>query len=96
MGGGEGGQEGGGMGRVNLEGATGRGDGEESNRDGKRVAMGGIQREEEMERGAVGKGGKMGTGRGERGKRGDGEGGGRRGKRREDFTDGYDGMPGWT
>ena len=61
--------------------ATGRGDGEESNRDGKRVAMGGIQREEEMERGAVGKGGarwergggkgeNVGMGRGEEGARG--------------------------
>ena len=56
-----------------------------------------------------GKGGEDGegaTGRGERG--GDAEGqqgwgkevgmwrGRKRGKRRGDFTDGYDGMPGWT
>ena len=37
--------------------------------------------------------GQQGGGKGERG--GDGE-GRRRGKRRGDFTDGYDGMPGWT
>ena len=38
-----------------------------------------------MVRGETGKGGGEGaTGRG------------RRGKKREDFTDGYDGMPGWT
>ena len=51
---------------------------------------GGGQREEEMERGA--------TGRRERGNRW-GWGGGEEGarlKRRGDFTDGYDGMPGWT
>ena len=56
----------------------------------------GGQGEEEMERGAMGKGGKMG-----RGQRGGGKEvgmgrGRRRGKRRGDFTDGYDGMPGWT
>ena len=49
---------------------------------------GGEQGEEEMERGAMGKGGKgkeVGMGRWRR-----------RCKRRGDFTDGYDGMPGWT
>ena len=52
---------------------------EGSNRDGKRVAMGRGQREEEMERGAMGKlGGKMGRGqwrggKGERGRDGEGE-----------------------
>ena len=44
--------------------------------------------------------GRWGGGNGEEGN-GKGERGGatgkeRRGKKREDFTDGYDGMPGWT
>ena len=61
---------------------------------------GGGQREEEMERG-----GQWGSWGG-RWEGGNGEGGNgkevgmgrgrRRGKRRGDFTDGYDGMPGWT
>ena len=38
--------------------------------------------------------GQRGGGKDERG--GDGEGEKRRGKRRGDFTDEYDGMPGWT
>ena len=51
-----------------------------------------------MERGVIGKGGR---GEGDNGEAGKGEEvgmgrGRRRGKRREDFTDGYDGMPGWT
>ena len=72
-------------GRENLEGGNGKG----SNRDRKRVAM---------ERGAMLKGG----GRWEGGNREGGKGKEvrtgmeRRGKRREDFTDGYDGMPGWA
>ena len=55
--------------------------------------------EEEMERGAMGKvGGRWEAGNGEGGKgkevgRGRGR---RRRKRRGDFTDRYDGMPGWT
>ena len=84
MGGGEGGQEGEGMGRGGIatgtggrEGESGRGqragiDGEESNRDGKGVTIWRGQCEEEMERGAMGKGGggdgKLAMGRGERGK----------------------------
>ena len=73
--------------------ATGRGNLEGGNREGemgrgaigtgKGWQWGGGQREEEMERGAMGK--EVGRGRGRR-----------RGKRRGDFTDGYDGMPGWT
>ena len=58
----------------------------------------GGQGEEEMERGAIGKGGgKMGRGQreGEKGKK-VGMGRGRRSKRSRDFTDGYDGMLGWT
>ena len=45
----------------------------------------------------MGKVGKMGRGQrgGEKGVDGMGK-GRRRGKRRGDFTDGYDGMPGWT
>ena len=75
-------QQGGG----DREGESGRGqwggkDGEGSNRDGKRVAI---------ERGAMGKGA---MGRVERGKRW-GRAWGEEGAR--DFTDGYDGMPGWT
>ena len=57
---------------------------------------GGGQHDEEMERGAMGKlGGKMGRWQwgGERGRDGEGK---RRGKRTGDFTDGYDGTPGWT
>ena len=39
----------------------------------------------------------QGDGEGGNGEGGNGEGErGRRGKKREDFTDGYDGMPGWT
>ena len=82
-------------GRLNLEGGNGEG---EMWRGaigmGREWQWGGGQREEEMERGAVGKRGEDGkgaTGRGERWGRGR-----RRGKRRGDFTDGYDGMPGWT
>ena len=79
-------------GRGNLEGGNGEG----SNRDGRRVAM---------EKGAMGKGGGDGKGRGRweggNGERAKGkevgmEMGRRRGKIRGDFTDGYDGMPGWT
>ena len=69
----------------NGEGETGRGNLEGGNGEGEmeRVAMG---KWGEDEKGAVG--------RGERGKRwGGGEEGARR---RGDFTDGYDGMPGWT
>ena len=51
----------------------------------------GGQGEEEMERGAMGKGA---TGRWERGKRWGMGRGRRRGKRRGDFTDGYDGCLG--
>ena len=71
----------GGWGGGIWKGATGRGDGEESNRDGKRVAMGGIQREEEMERGAVGKGGEDGNGEGGKGKTWGWGGGGEEGAR---------------
>ena len=52
-----------------------------------------------MERGAMGKGGgKMGRWQWGGGKRKEVEmgRGRRRGKRKGDFTDGYDGMPGWT
>ena len=59
----------------------------------------GGQGEEEMERGAMGKGGEDGKGAMGRGGKGKEMGRGRgrrRGKRRGDFTDGYDGMPGWT
>ena len=52
-----------------------------------------------MERGVMRKGGgdgKGATGRGGKGKEVGMGGGRRRGKRRGDFTDGYDGMPGWT
>ena len=81
MGGGEGGQEGGGMGRggCNREEETGRGNLERGNGEGEMwrgaIGMGrewqwgGGQCEEEMERGVVGKGGEDGkgaTGRGER------------------------------
>ena len=68
MGGGEGGQEGGEMGRggCNGEGETGRGNLEGGNGEGGKMKQVGIWR------------------------------GRRRGKRRGDFTDGYDGMPGWT
>ena len=53
---------------------------------------------EKMERGAMGKGGKMGRGQwgGGKGKEVGMGRGRRRGKRRGDFTDGYDGMPVWT
>ena len=53
----------------------------------------------ETGRGEWGQGdGEAGNGEGETGKgRGEGTTGrGRIGKKREDFTDGYDGMPGWT
>ena len=58
----------------------------------------GGQGEEEMERGAVGKGGRWEGGNGEGGKGKEvGMGRGRRrSKMSGDFTDGYDGMPGWT
>ena len=97
VGGGEGGQEGGGWGGGDREGESGRGqrrggDGEGINRDGKRVAMG---------RGTLGGDGERGNGEGGNGEGGKGKEVGmgrrrRRGKRRGDFTDGYDGMPGWT
>ena len=67
---------------------------------GREWQWGGGQREEKMERVAVGKvgGGRWEGGNGEGGKMKEVEmGRGRiRGKRRGDFTDGYDGMPGWT
>ena len=74
-------------GRENLEGGNGEG----SNRDGKRVAM---------ERGAmekaVGRRWEGCNGEGGSGKEVETGMGRRRGKRRGHFTDGYDGMPGWT
>ena len=86
----EGWRQGGGI----WKGAMGRG----AIGTGRGWQCGGGQGEEEMERGAMGKGGKMG-----RGQRGGGKGkemgmgrGRRKGKRRGDFTDGYNGMPGWT
>ena len=71
----------------------------ETGRGNLRGQRGGGQCEEEMERGAVGKvGGRWEGGNGKGGKMKEvGMGRGKiRGKRRGDFTDGYDGMPGWT
>ena len=89
-------------GRGNLEGGNEEGEmGRGATGTGRGWQWGGGQREEEMERGAMGKGGRWEGGNGELGKRKDGDGkemgmGRRRGKRRGDFTDGYNGMPGWT
>ena len=54
-----------------------------------RGRLGGGNGDREMGRGAMVRGGGTGKGGGVTGR-------GRRGKKREDFTDGYDGMPGWT
>ena len=96
VGGGEGGQ-GGVMGRGgwqrgegDKEGDSGRGqrgggdvEASNTNRDGKRVAMGRGQREEEMERRAVGKGGGGKMGRGQRGGGKDKRGGDEEGEKKE-------------
>ena len=59
-----------------------------------RWQWGGGDLEEGMGTGRWGGGnGEGGNGEGERG---GATGRGRRGKKRENFTDGYDGMPGWT
>ena len=55
-----------------------------------RGRLGGMNGDREMERGAMVRG-ETGKGRGE-----GATGRGRRGKKREDFTNGYDGMPGWS
>ena len=54
-----------------------------------RGRLGGGNGDREMGRGAMVRG-ETGNGRGQGATRR-----GRRGKKREDFTDGYDGMPGW-
>ena len=98
-----------GTGKGNLEGERGRR--WEGSKEGVgRGRQGGGQQGGDWE-GAMGrgrwKGGQWGGGDGEGGgqkrwgwgggeKRGGGKRGGERGKRRVDFTDGYDGMPGWT
>ena len=81
----------------NGEGKMGRG----AIGTGRGWQWGGGQHEEEMEREAVGKRGGRWEGRNRKGGKGKEVGRGRgrgrrRGKRRGDFTDGYDGMPGWT
>ena len=55
-----------------------------------RGRLGGENGDREIGRGGNGEG-EMGKGRGE-----GATGRGRRGKKREDFADGYDGMPWWT
>ena len=80
-------------------GQRGGGDVEGSNRDGKRVGNGeGDNVRRRWRGGQWGRGGRWEGGNGEGGKMKEvGMGRGRRrGKRRGDFTDGYDGMPGWT
>ena len=72
------------------------GGGEEGARGEEIWQWGGGKREEEMEREAMGKEGKMGRGQQGGGKEVGMGRGRKRGKRRGDFTDGYDGMPGWT
>ena len=87
------GRQGGGI----WKGATGRGRWGAIG-TGRGWQWGGGQHEEEMERGAMGKGGRWEGSNGEGGKGKEvGMGRGKeRGKRRGDFTDRYDGMSGWT
>ena len=75
----------------------GGGDGKGSNRDGKRVQKWEGDNVRRRWRGGNGEagGGRWEGGNGEGKEVGMGR-GRRRGKRRGDFTDGYDGMPGWT
>ena len=68
-------------------------------RGGGRTGRRGVGGEMAMWRGRLGGGNgdrEMGRGAMVRGETGKGRGRGRRSKKREDFTDEYDGMPGWT